>query len=184
MFVWIAAAAALSFYFFAIPVKLALVLRLSARPGFGAGACVFEGRFALRKAGERARGEKKHLPWRRAGLDLEKSNALNAFRKGVGHLLKHMQLESLRAQGFISAPDAARTAIICACAHSLEGALSSLVPSGCVQLRLQPDFSSMHSDVSICGMVSVPLGHIILAALICAWSYLTRRILSHGKASH
>lgn len=182
MLVFIAAGAVFLMYFSAIPIKLALILRISDHPGFGAGASVFEGRYALNSARLRSLGLKKHLPWKKTEMDLKKSAILSAFLKSGRYLLKHTRLEHLRAEGRVSSPDAARTALICGCAQSLEGALIPCTPPGAVRLRLEPDFSSGVSDVFLCGMVSVRAGHIMLAALIGAWNFIARSI-SHGKAS-
>ena len=182
MAVWIVAAAAIGFYIAAIPVNFALTLRISARSGFGAGASVFEGRYAMRSALMRARGEKKHLAWMKAELDLKKSDALPAALAAMKHLLKHAHLQALRAEGRVSSPDAAHTALICGCAGAAEGMLRPVLPPGTLSIRLQPDFSSGESDVTLCGMVWLRMGHIILAALISAWKYTARRY-AHGKAS-
>lgn len=183
MAVTLAAIAALLFYFCAIPVKFALVVRISNHPGFGAGAAAFEGRFALRRAGKRARGEKKHLPWKREEKKLARLDALPAALKAGRYLLRHLRLEALRARGRLSAGDAAQTALLCGCASALEGALAPCAPPGAVRLALQPDFSGAGNDLTLCGMVSLRAGHIILAALIGAWNNCIRRI-RHGKASH
>jgi len=180
--VWLAAFAAFSFYAAAVPLKFALVVHICARPGFGAAASPFENRFALRSALLRARGEKKPLPWKKAEIDLEKSCVLPAAWAAGRYLLRHARLEKLHARGRVSTGDAARTALICGCANALEAALSPFAAAEAVQLRLEPDFSAGHSDVQLCGMISVRLGHIICAALIGAYQYASRRI-KHGKAS-
>ena len=182
MTVYIAAALVFLSYCFAIPVKFALSLHISAHSGFGTGISIFEGRYALKRARLRSLGLKKHLPWKKAELDLKKNAALTAALKASRHLLKHMQVESLRAYGHISFPDAAQTALVCGCARSLEAILISHTQPGTVQIKLDPDFSSGQSNVFLCGMVSVQTGHIMLAALIGAWNYITRS-KSHGKAS-
>jgi len=180
--VYIAAVLIFLYYLSAIPVKLALTLHISEYPGFGAGASVFEGRYALSSARLRSLGLKKRLPWKKTEMDLKKSAALSAFLRSARYLLKHTRLEQLRAEGRVSSPDAAHTALICGCAQSLEGALIPCMPPGAVQLRLQPDFSSGTSDILLFGMVSVQAGHIMLAALIGAWNFMIRSI-AHGKAS-
>ena len=182
MFVYIPAAVVFLYYFSAIPVKLAITLHISGQPGFGAGASIFEGRYALNSARLRSMGLKKHLPWKKTEMDLKKGPLLSALLKSGKHLLKHVRLEYLRAEGRICTSDAAQTALICGCAHALEGALLPIVPPNTLQLRLEPDFSSGSSDVILCGMVSVQAGHIMLAALIGAWNFAIRSI-SHGKAS-
>ena len=182
MSVYIAAILVFLYYIAAIPVKFAVSLRICDHPAFGAGASVFEGRYARNSARLRALGLKKHLPWKKTEMDLQKSAALTAFLKAAKHLFRHTKLEQLHAEGRISSQDAARTALICGCAQSLEGALLPIVPPNTVQIRLTPDFSAGSSDVFLLGMVSVQAGHIMLAALIGAWNFIIRSI-SHGKAS-
>ncbi len=182
MFVWIVAGATLTFYLFFVPVKLALVLHLHAHPAFGAGASVFESRFAFKSARRRAEGAKK-ISKKRKMPRLDKSCAFSALLKSVKYLLKHVKLEKLQAQGYISAPDAAQTALICGSAHMLDGALSPLLPPDTLHLHLKPDFSALHSDVHLCGIISACAGHIMLAVLIGAWNYFSRR-KSNGKTSH
>ncbi|MBP3653311.1 MAG: DUF2953 domain-containing protein [Clostridia bacterium] len=182
MSVYIAAILVFLYYIAAIPVKFAVSLRFSEHPAFGAGASVFEGRYALNSARLRALGLKKHLPWKKTEMDLQKHAALTAAMRAGRHLLRHTKLEQLRAEGRISSPDAAHTALICGCAQSLEGALLPIVPPGAVQIHLTPDFYAGSSDVFLLGMVSVQAGHIMIAALIGAWNFIIRSI-SHGKAS-
>ena len=175
-------AALLLFYLTAVPVKFALVLRISAQPCFGAGLSLFEGRFALRSARKRALGEKKRLSWRKSGREIEKNAALPAVLRALRYLLRRIRLEQLRAEGRVSSPDAAQTALACGCIRSLEGMLRPFLPAERLCIRLNPDFSASDSDVRFSCMLSVRLGHIILTALIGAWHYIIRRI-SHGKAS-
>lgn len=181
--VWIAAIAAFLFYLNAIPVKFALILYTDGRPGFGAGLAPFEGRFALRSANRRARGAKKRPARKKNGRARAHSAALHGALKAGRYLLRHLKLDSLRVWGRVSMPDAAQTALLCGCARALEGALAPIAPPGAVRFSLQPDFSGGNSDVTLCGMVSLRTGHIILAALIGAWNTMLRRI-QHGKTSH
>ena len=182
MAVWCMAALALLFYTAAIPLKLVLVVRIAARSGFGLGLAPFENRFALRSAIQRAAGKKKRLLKKRAAADIEKAARLPAAWKALVYLLGHARLEHLEAQGRVATGDAAHTALICGCAGALEGTLEPFVPPGTLKLSLKPDFSMEESDIQLCGMVSIRLGHIICAALIGAWNYIARRI-RHGKAS-
>lgn len=182
MFVYIAAALVFLYYFSAIPVKLAVILHISERSGFGAGASVFEGRYALNSARLRSLGLKKHLPRKKAERNFQKSAVLSASLKAGRHLLKHTKPEKLLAEGRICTSDAASTALICGCTQALEGALIPILSPEKIQFRLEPDFSSGISDVFLCGIFSVPAGHIMLAALIGAWNFILRSI-SHGKTS-
>ena len=162
MTVYLAAIFTFGFYLSAVPVKFALMLRVSSQPGFGTGTAIFEGRYALRKANRRALGEKKHLPWKRAGRDLKKSSfALQISR----FLLKNMHLESLHAQGRIGLPDAAQTALTCGFARAAEGALGARIGPGAVRFAVEPDFSGGGIDLVLWGMFSIRAGQIILGAL-------------------
>jgi hypothetical protein len=183
LFVYIAVALVFLYYFSAIPVKLAVILRIAERTGFGAGASIFEGRYALNSARLRSLGLKKHLPWKKTERDFQKSAVLSASLKAGRHLLKHTKLEKLQSEGRICTSDAACTALICGCAQALEGALIPILSPERIQFHLEPDFSSGACDVFLCGIFSVPAGHIMLAALIGAWNFILRSI-SHGKASH
>ena len=179
----LAALAALLFYFCAVPVKFAFVLRIAEGTRFGAGAAAFENRFALRRAYARARGNRKHLPWKKVERRIVRWDTLPAALKAGRYLLRHLRLETLCARGRLSAGDAARTALLCGCAGALEGALAPCAPRGSVRFALQPDFTGAGCDLTLCGMVSLRIGHIILAALIGAGNFSLRRI-RHGKASH
>ncbi len=173
MAVYLAAAVTFGFYLSAVPVKFALILRVADHLGFGAGASVFEGRYALKQARLRARGEKKHLPWRRAELDVEKfSNAADMFRR----LIRDTRLEELRASGRIGLPDAARTALVCGFARAAEGALGAALAPGAVCLDLRPDFSGGGCEFAVWGMFSITAGHIILGALSGASELIFRRV--------
>ena len=168
------------FYCTAIPVKFAFMLRINGHTDFGAGLAIFEGRYALKSARSRALGMKPNLPWRKTEMELRR--ALPAALHAGRYLLRHTHLEKLQAAGQFSLGDAARTALAWGFIHSLQGMLLPFAPPGSLQFSLQPDFSAGGSDAWCSGMVSVPAGHIIIAALIGAWHYLKRRS-DHGKAS-
>ena len=171
--VYLAAAFTFSFYLSAVPVKFALILRVTNHPGFGAGTSVFEGRFALRRANRRALGEKKHLPWKRAGMDLEKlPAALDAARS----FLKSVRLEELHARGKIGLPDAAQTALLCAFARAAEGMLAARLGRDSVRFAIDPDFSGGGCELLLWGMFSISAGQIILGALSGARDFISRRI--------
>lgn len=178
MAVGLTALAAFLFYFGAVPVKIALFVKISGNTAFGAGIAAFEGRFALRAALRRAKNKKP------AGArpQLPDKDLLAALYRPALRLLRRVRLEDLRAQGRICSANAARTALICGCAGALEGALAPFAP-GAVHLNLQPDFSTGQSDVTLRCILSLRAGHIMFAALSGAWYYAYRRI-RHGKASH
>ena len=171
--VYLAAALTFGFYLSAVPVKFALILRVAAKPGFGAGTAIFEGRYALRKARRRANGKKKHLPWGSIGKRLEKgAAALRIARK----LVKNMRLEALHARGRIGLPDAAQTALACGMFRGLEGALDARFGPGAVRFAVDPDFSGGGSELMLWGMFSISAGHIILGALNGAWETISDTI--------
>ncbi len=182
MTVGLAAIATFLFYFNAIPVKLALLLRVTGTTSVGTGVAIFEGRFALRMAGRKAASKSLYKKEHKAAL-APKIKLLPSLAKALFYLLRHLKLEQLEAHGKISLSKASQTALICGCTHMLEGALSPFVPANAVHLDLTPDFSSGHSDFTLQCMISLRTGHIILAALLGVWHYAYRRI-SHGKASH
>ena len=173
MTVYLAAILTFGFYLSAVPVKFALILRVTDRPGFVAGTSVFEGRFALRRDNRRALGEQKHLPWSRAGADLKKSPALLKISRGI---LGSIRVDALRIQGRVGLPDAAQTALACGFARAAEGALGACVGPGAVRFSVNPDFSGGGIELVLWGMFSVRAGHIILGALNGAWKILSRRI--------
>lgn len=174
--VYFAAAAVLLFYLCSIPVKFAGEMRIHQGAAFGAGGSIFEGRYALRGAHQRMLGEKKHLPWKRAEVDINKKDALPALLHAARYALRHMRLEQLQLSGTIGARDAAITALLCGLARSMQAALEPVAPPGAIQLTPLPDFSCDGSDLSFSGMISMTVGHIILAALIGAQHYVRRRL--------
>ena len=176
MAVYLAAIALLSFYLCSIPLKFAWELRIRPDAAFGAGVAAFEGRYALRGARQRMLGQKKHLPWKRAEVDIHRKDALPALLHAARYALGHMRLERLQLTGSIGTRDAAMTALLCGLARSLQAALEPVAPPGAIQLTPLPDFSCDGSDLAFSGMISMTVGHIILAALIGAQHYVRRRL--------
>ena len=176
MAVYLAAAAALLFYLCSVPVKFAWETRIGHGAAFGAGGSIFEGRYALRSAHQRMLGEKKHLPWKRAEVDINKKDALPALLHAARYALRHLHLERLHLSGTIGARDAAITALLCGLARSMQAALEPVAPPGAILLTPLPDFSCDGSDLSFSGMISMTAGHIMLAALIGAQHYVRRRL--------
>ena len=162
MAVYFAAALTFGFYLSAVPVKFALMLRIAKRSGFGTGTAIFEGRYALRKAQRRERGEKKHLPWNRVGTGLKKFPlALQISRQ----VLKNTRLEEVHAYGKIGLPDAAQTALACGIIRAAEGTFTTLLGPNAVRFQVNPDFSGGGSELVLWGMFSISAGQIILSAL-------------------
>lgn len=179
MAVALAAIAAFGFYLCAVPVKFALSVRIHSGARAGAAIAAFEGRWALRRAARRALEAPKA---RRSGPKLDLSCALPAALKALKYLFRHLKLETLRAEGAFGARDAAQTALICGCARAIKRALAPVSPPGMLRVRVEPDFHG-GGELTLCGMISLRLGHIICAAILCAAEYILRR-LRHGKASH
>ena len=176
MAVYFVAAVALLFYLCSVPVKFAWETRIGRGTAFGAGSSIFEGRYALRGAHRRMLGEKKHLPWKKAELDVSKADALPALLHAARYALRHMRLERLHLSGTIGARDAAATALMCGLARSLQAALEPAAPPGTIHLDPAPDFTCDGSDLVFSGMISMRAGHIMLAALIGAQHYVRRRL--------
>lgn len=173
MTVYLAALLTFGFYLSAVPVKFALILRVTNRPGFGAGTSIFEGRFALRRANRRALGEKKHLPWKRADTDLKKFPMLLQITSSIR---KSVRVDALHIHGTVGLPDAAQTALVCGLVRSAEGALGACLAPGAVRFSIEPDFSGGGSDLLLWGMFSISAGQIIRGALNGAWKNLSESI--------
>ena len=171
--VYFAALLTFGFYLSAVPVKFALILRIADHPGFGTGTAIFEGKYALRKAGRRARGEKKHLPWGRIGQKLQKAPLA---AKAARFLLKHFRLEAVHCRGHIGLPDAAQTAIACGLARAAEGAFIARLGAEAVNFAVDPDFSGGGSELVLWGMFSISAGQIIHDALDSARETVSQRI--------
>jgi len=169
---FVAAGTAL-FYLSAVPVHLAFALRAGENGGFGAGVSVFEGRFAL-SAAERNMGKQKKRPQQKLPVN---RTVLKSVLKSARHILRHARLEAFSARGTISLGDAALTALACGAAGTLAEAFAP-VSRARVDCALQPDFSSPGVALAgeISGIVSLRIGHIMLAALIGAIDYGNGRL--------
>ena len=154
--------ALIAFYVSAIPVKIALHLRIGEKIHFSSGVAIFEARFADRLADKHAQGRKKPPFLSRWIKNAEKRRRLLACSTGLRHFYHHIKLESLYAGGRLSLSDAAHTALLCGSARALAASLRSFTH---VYFTLQPDFSAGHSDAIIRGMFSIRAGHIILAVI-------------------
>ena len=134
------------FYLGAVPVRLAVCLRVDeGRVHFGVGAATFEARFARRAAQMRRDGARKMPPI------LRKLQPVAAIRAGLR----------------------AATALVCGGAMALDRSLGAAVRG--VRLCIQPDFSSRRLHGELTCMISARAGHIMAAALLGAWDYATGR---------
>ena len=164
MAVGIAAAIVFLIYFFCIPVVLAVRIRTTPTPGFGAGIALFEGRFALRQAEKRINAKKKRSSRIKIFSGMEKSSALRTLK----YLLRHTKIENLSLRGSIGMDDAAATALICGGAEAVKAAMLPFDWAKRISLDLSPDFSGGRSEIEFTGMFSMRAGHIICTALRCA----------------
>ena len=176
MAVYLTAAAVFAFYLAAIPIKIAAIVEISSGVGFGAGLALFENRFACKRALRRALGKIPHLPWKKFEMDAGKLAMLRALRRGAGYLMRHTCLEQIRLRGVIGTSDAAKTALICGLANAAGNALRPALRRGTVSICLQPDFSQAQMQVRLYGIISLRLGHIMLAAIFTLFQYGNGRI--------
>lgn len=165
-------AAVALFYLSAIPIHVAVYLRLGANAGFGLGVSPFEARFALQRALHQQSGGGKfpHF-WKKISWKDALSGALRALR----YASSHVRIERIRLNGTFASDDAALTALVCGGATALGGALGCALGRE-VRFNLQPDFSGGPMRVDLTGMISMRVGHIMLAALLGALQYGSRRL--------
>ena len=147
-----------------IPVIVALAARTGAY-GIGVGAFSWAG--AVRRAEARAASGKKRPPPR-----LARKERLKLF----GYVWKRGTFEYLRVSGVVSLSDAAAT---CLFAGGLRAVCASLGPRG--EARVTPSFSGGKTDLELSGIMSVRLGHIMLAACMLAAMLVRKGWSSHGK---
>ena len=96
-------------------------------------------------------------------------------------LLHYIRFEELRAQGELGLADAAATALAAGGMRSFLYAVGAATGARVV-FRVRPDFHARRVDGELAGIVSLRVGHIILAALAGIWE--SNRRHAHGKASH
>ncbi len=154
------------FYLSAIPLRIAFSLRCGGALHFGAGLSAFEPGRARRRArnapSKKRDAAKKWKPKRPIAL-------LRAALKALFRLSRHLKLLSLSVDGTVALSDAAATALICGAANSLDAALFAVAKRARVSLR--PDFAAASAHAELSGMISLRVGHIMLAALLGAWEY-------------
>lgn len=146
-------AAVALFYLGAIPLQIAVCWRTGS--GLGVGVAPFENRFALRRA-------QKHSPQK--PMKLPKNIDLSAVLRAGKCLLRHLKLEGVRCTGEFGCDDAAVTALVCGGMNSLGCALRAR--SKKVLISLRPNFNAAQLQADVFGMISVRVGHIMLAALL------------------
>lgn len=158
-------AAVTLFYFSAVPIHIAFRLRIGKDSFFGFGISVFEPRFALRQSC------KKRKFFHKPPSSHRKPSRLGLLKS----ILKHVRIEQIRLDGSIGVCDAALTALLCGSASALACAFCGKNGRS-ARVSLQPDFAAntLHADLS--GMIRVRAGHIMLATLLGAFQYGSRRI--------
>lgn len=165
-------AAVTLFYLSAIPIHIAVRIRLGADSFFGFGISAFETKFALRQSlapkhpGGRLPPFLKKMDW---------PDALKSGLRSLKYLAEHIKIERLRLDGSFGSDDAALTALVCGSAAAVGSALGCTLGRR-VRVSLQPDFSADSLRAELVGMISVRVGHIMLAALLGAYQYGSRRL--------
>lgn len=159
-------AAVTLFYLTAIPVHIAFRLRAGPDSRLGLGISIFESRFAMRHALRENTGFKTPKPRKK----IHPLDALDAAKT----VLKHIKIDQIRLDGIFGASDAAVTALVCGGVSSMSCALRCALGRN-INLNLQPDFSSDRLRIDLTGMISMRAGHIMIAALLGAFQYGSRR---------
>lgn len=159
-------AAVALFYAGAIPLQIALCLRFNAGVSFGAGFALFVPQTALRHA-------RRHLDWTPApeGVDRSPFEKLRLLRFLWKYLRGHLHWEGLLLYGALGTGDAASTALLCGSLQALGRALGPKV-----RVDLKPDFSAGVLRGELSGMISVRVGHIILAVILGFIKYSIGRL--------
>ena len=152
------------YYLAQVPVIVALAARTGAY-GIGVGAFAWAG--AVRRAEARATSDKKRSPPK-----LAKKERLRLLK----YVWKKGTFEYLRVSGVVSLSDAAAT---CLFAGGLKAVCASLGPRG--EARVTPSFSGGKTNLELNGIMSVRLGHIMLAACMYAAMLARKGRSSHGK---
>lgn len=156
-------AAVALFYLGAVPLQIAV--RWQSGVGFRIGIAPFEARFALRSAQKMQLSKPKKLP---ENIDL------SAVLRTVKSILRRIRFEGLRLTGDFGCDDAAVTALVCGGINALGYALTAQTAK--VHICLHPDFNAAAFRVDVSGMISIRIGHIILAALQGLIEYSSGRL--------
>lgn len=164
-------AAVTIFYLGAIPLHIALRLRIGTEPFFGFGVSAFESRFALRQS-----LEKRHFGGHAPAVfkNLNTLDALKCGLRALRYAAEHVRMERICLEGRFGSDDAALTALVCGSATALGNALRCATGHE-IRFALQPDFGDGPVRAELVGMISIRVGHIMLAALLGAFQYGSRR---------
>ena len=146
---WWAFSAALIWFsvsFFLSPVFAAVVLSPS---GFGMSIGFFVHTGAVQRSQRYASGTQKRKSRKKRKIR----------RKAVFYVIKHVKMERLFITGVISFEDAMATALVWGALNTL-----SRIPPLHIQNDAKADFALGHTNIEITGILSVPAGHIMIAA--------------------
>jgi len=160
------AAAVSAFYLAAIPIHIAVRLRIGADNHFGLGVSLFHSASAVQQSMKPFKPPKKRK-------SMKKPHPVDALASAKS-ALSHIRFDRLSLDGVLGTDDAAVTALICGGASALGCALLRTA-DGHLHLNLRPDFSSAHLRIELTGMITLRAGHIITAALSGAYQYGSRR---------
>ncbi len=155
------------------PLKVAFCARAGERPGAALGVFPFAGGVALRLS--RARAGKRKRPRRKPGKRPDASLLIAVGRR----LLARIRVEEVRAQGEMGLADAAATALAAGSLRAFVYAVGAATGARVV-FRVRPDFRAPRLRGELTGIVSLRVGHIILAALEGVRE--SNRRHAHGKA--
>ena len=174
---FVVAALAAGFCMLQIPLKVAFCVRADERVGAALGVRPFAGYSAMKAARMRLEnGKPKKKPKKKRN---QKPNLGLLWAVGR-RLLAHVRLEEMRAQGEMGLSDAAVTALAVGCLQALLRAVGAATGAQVVW-HVQPQFQAQCLRGEISGIVSMRVGHIILAALAGVIENSRRR--RYGKAS-
>ena len=164
------------FYLGAVPLRIVMYLHLGQKTRFGLAIAPFEARFARKIALKRQSGQKKPPLFLR---NMRLLPSLKAILRAARFLFRHIRLDRVEMNGAFGTDDAAATAWICGGLYAL-GTTIGCATRKPILLNVRPDFSggALHADLN--GMISVRVGHIILAALLGAYEYVAWRLKEHG----
>lgn len=165
MLVYWVAGAQLLFYLcctpFCINVRLIIGDDLQLQTGFS----LFEAR--------RPHSEKHSKFQKKAGSIVSKAPSALEIQCLQG-LFRHLNAFDVRLSGVLCLGDAAQTALMVGIIRNVEYTLHPFWPK--LRLNIRPDFSGDQHRIDIQGMIALPIGQIIYAALRGTWKHINRRI--------
>lgn len=173
MLVALAAALTAMFYAVQIPIQVAFCARAGEKAGAALGVRPFAGNLALRAARKRLGKARRRKRGKKPPLKLIWAIARR--------LLPHVRLEQVSVRGEVGLRDAAATAIFAGAAAALTRAIGAAAGAR-VTVRVQPDFQGERLRGEVFGIISLRVGHIMLAA--CGGILENSGRHRHGKTHH